>query len=406
MANASSLTSGLEGLDESDILDPAEPDMPDREDGSSDKALEELTEAIQNDFGHLKALWAEKVQKQQLTITKLERHIKEQNTMTDRLRGKIVEQGARLKESEARVLDSQLQKEAAQGRVEDLEARLVEEKRRIEELLAYNAELAQTTAAFHGVFARHRAVVERVVDSKASAGTPVGIPIPGVAATEQASVAVADGPADSVPAPRDQTPPPSAPNLPVVTVAEHVDMDLPAVFFPPPPVSDVTAHTMAKSVGAGVGMPSALSIMHATESVATAPLAHKQILVTLPKSALRVHLPSPPTDTQAEAAHLTSPEISAPTKTVAFSSVSDQGAGIAVPAPGKRKRAETLLTANTCKVCLVEFADQAELRGHTCHGKPRYPCRVDGCGKIYSHLSGMYRHEKKAHDTGHHYDHF
>ncbi|XP_055338595.1 tropomyosin-1, isoforms 33/34-like isoform X2 [Paramacrobiotus metropolitanus] len=408
---------------------------------SSESEEDEAFKGMDKEYRSLKAKWTEDKQSARLAVSTLQqqvadrdRVIEQQRTMMTNLQSVvstknriIEEQGIRLKEIEARVLDGQRQKmEEQQSRLQELEACLAEEKRAREELAARNAQLMTITSAIHGAFASHRDVVQLLLGSPGGVGSPVNapqdlkvgveavvdvpkvdgesptvVPIPVVAAeqiqaavvdgaseslAEKTPVAAVDGPSESASAPRDPTPPPSAPEPPIEPVAEHVEVDTEPVVVPPPlPVADDTPPTGSESVGADVDMPPALSVNEQSKEPAA---AHKPIIVVLPiKPALRSR---PPIDSENPA----SPEITdRPKKTVSFSPLLDQ-VGVV---PGKRKRAESLVTSYTCRVCLVDFVDEAALRGHVCPLQRIYQCGTDGCQKTFGSASSKRRHENAAH---------
>ncbi|XP_055357036.1 uncharacterized protein LOC129602095 isoform X1 [Paramacrobiotus metropolitanus] len=349
------------------------------ESGSKEAFLKVMDEA----YGYMKEKWTEERESERLAVRTLQKQVLERDRVISQQKSVM----DTLREEKKRMMNEQQDASDSQRRIQELEARLAEEQRRVAELTARNTALLQVTESFHGAFAmyaKNREVVEKLMNSKTDTDNQVRkedtaitadntIPVPAAVAAEEHPGAVVKDAAESPPAPRDPASPPSEPKLPVEAVAENMEVDTELASVPPLPVADDTPSSVEQNVGADVAMPPALPTSPAPKS------PRKPHFITLsfkPSLIHRSESVSPATQ---------------PKKRVSFSPL---------PEPvirGKRKRAQSLLASSTCKACNVEYADEGELRRHSCPLQHNLPCRGIGCGKRFASVSGRRRHEKAAH---------
>ncbi|XP_055344405.1 formin-like protein 1 isoform X2 [Paramacrobiotus metropolitanus] len=343
------------------------------EPGASASGDQEPFKALDETCAWVKAKWEEERRSERQTISTLEKRVQsrervigEQKTVLGQLQTELTVKERTITQQQARAADSQ-------RRIQELQTRLAAEQRRVAEVTARNAKLLQVAASFRGafaVYAQNRDVLDQLMNSQGDGGHPdaaipavVPIPAPVMVAAAENPVVVGRGAAESATA----APHPTAPELPLETVAEHVEIDT----APPLPGAD----------DPGVDTPPVVSSEPSPEPSA-APPPCKSILVTPPKTI------SPALVYRASTSPSPSEEPRPAKKTVTFS---------ALPVPLKRKRAETLAAGTVCPVCLLEYGDAGELRRHACPLRPSFPCTADGCHDSFQTESGRRRHARAVH---------
>ncbi|XP_055344474.1 uncharacterized protein LOC129592454 [Paramacrobiotus metropolitanus] len=367
MASRNSVTSGNPNGHRSANQGPSES-------GAEDK-FKEVIEACER----VEAKWEEERQRQQSTIRTLqeqvmehERGAAEQKTLIAELQAEISVKERMLEEQQRRWQEREVEHQREQTRIRDLEGCLVEEQRRVAELTARNATLAQVTESLQAPFA----IYAKLMNSNGAIDNPLApaqahAALPAVVAAEVHHVTVADDIPQSATAPR--------PELPAGTVAAQVAVDTAMAAVAPLPVADDAASSVDGSLSADGDLPLTLFLDPPPQRTVPPPAYHSILLLPAERTLLQrlngcieSEYPAPPGPAR-------------PPKTVRFAALPSPVAG-----GSKRKRSASVLTAGTCGVCSVTFADAAELRQHACP----LQCAVEGCGKTFSTESARQRHEK------------